>query len=128
MLMLCLVTQSCYPIDCSPPGPSVHGECPGKNTRVDCHALLQEIFSTQGLNPGLQHCRQILYHLNHQGSPSDTMGWDKVMTSKAFASALFSFCVYAFSSNRHSWTITASILAFYKTESSGSGKDLTLFT
>ena len=31
--------------------------------------LLQGIFLTQGLNPGLLHCRQILYHLNHQGSP-----------------------------------------------------------
>ena len=40
-----------------------------KNTGVGCHTLLQEIFSTQGLNPGLPHCRWILYHLNHQGSP-----------------------------------------------------------
>ena len=41
----------------------------GKNTGVDCHALLQGIFPTQGLNPGLSLCRQILYHLSHQGSP-----------------------------------------------------------
>ena len=41
---------------------------PGKNTRVGCHALLQGIFPTQGLNPGLPHCRRILYHLSHQGS------------------------------------------------------------
>ena len=34
-----------------------------------CHALLQVIFPTQGSNPGLPHCRQILYHLSHQGSP-----------------------------------------------------------
>ena len=33
---------------------------PGKNTGVGCHFLLQEIFPTQGLNPGLPHCR--LYH------------------------------------------------------------------
>ena len=33
---------------------------PGKNTGVGCHFLLQGIFSTQGLNPGLLHCRQIL--------------------------------------------------------------------
>ena len=33
------------------------------------HALLQGIFPTQGSNPGLQHCRQILYQLGHQGSP-----------------------------------------------------------
>ena len=39
---------------------------PGKNTRVGCHSLLQEIFLTQGLNLGLLHDRQILYHLSHQ--------------------------------------------------------------
>ena len=32
------------------------------------HFLLQGIFLTQGLNPGLLHCRQMLYHLSHQGS------------------------------------------------------------
>ena len=32
--------------------------------------LLQEIFPSQGLNPSLQHCRRILYHLSYQGSPS----------------------------------------------------------
>ena len=42
---------------------------PGKSTGVDCHFLLQEIFPTQGSNPGLPHCRQLLYHLNHQGGP-----------------------------------------------------------
>ena len=41
----------------------------GKNTGVDCHFLLQGIFLTQGLNLGLLHCRQTLYHLSHQGSP-----------------------------------------------------------
>ena len=39
---------------------------PGKNTGVHSHSLLQGIFPTQGLNPGLLHCRQILYHLSHQ--------------------------------------------------------------
>ena len=42
---------------------------PGKNTGVDSHSLLQGIFSTQGSNPGLPHCREILYQLSHQGSP-----------------------------------------------------------
>ena len=70
---VCLVAQSCPtlcdPMDCSLPGSSVHGDSPGKNTRVGCLALLQEIFPTQGSNPGLPHCRRILYHLNHKGSP-----------------------------------------------------------
>ena len=55
----------CDPMDCSPPGSSVHGDSPGKNTGVGCHALLQGIFPTQGSNPGLPHCRQIFYQLNH---------------------------------------------------------------
>ena len=38
-----------------------------------CHALLQGIFPIQGLNPGLPHCRRILYHLSHQGSPSESV-------------------------------------------------------
>jgi len=38
-----------------------------QNTGVGCHSLLQGIFLTQGLNPGLSHCRQILYHLSYQG-------------------------------------------------------------
>ena len=40
---------------------------PGKNTGVGCHSLLHGIFPTQGSNPGLPHCRKILYHLSHQG-------------------------------------------------------------
>ena len=68
--MLCLVIQSCLTlcdlINCSPPGSLVYGDSPGKNTGVGCHALLQVIFPTQGSNPGLLHCRQILYQLSHQ--------------------------------------------------------------
>ena len=40
-----------------------------KNTGMGSHSLLQGIFLNQGLNPGLLHCRQILYCLNLQGSP-----------------------------------------------------------
>ena len=47
----------------------VHGDSPGKNTAVGCHALLQGILPTQGLNPGLPNCRWTLYYLSHQGSP-----------------------------------------------------------
>ena len=69
---LCLVTQSCpnlcNPMDYSPPGPSVHGDSQGKKTGVGCHALLKGKFSTQGSNLGRQHCKRILYCLNHFGS------------------------------------------------------------
>ena len=44
----------------------------GKNTGEGIHSLLQGIFLTQGSNPGLLHCRRILYHLNHQGNPNRT--------------------------------------------------------
>ena len=93
-----LVTQSCLtlcdPMNCSLPGSSVHGFPQEKmtlewvvipfsrgwerkwekmmkewnDTGVGCHSLLQGIFPTQGLNLGFLHCRQILYHLSHQGS------------------------------------------------------------
>ena len=42
---------------------------PGQNTGVGSHSLLQGIFPTQGSNPGLPHCRWILYQLSHKGSP-----------------------------------------------------------
>ena len=42
---------------------------PGQNTGVGSLSLLQGNFPTQGLNPGLPHCRWILYLLNHKGSP-----------------------------------------------------------
>ena len=71
--VLWLVTQSCLtlcnPMDCSLPGSSAHGDSPGQNTRVGCCVLLQGIVPMQGSNPGLPRCRQILYHLSHQGSP-----------------------------------------------------------
>ena len=40
---------------------------------MTCHVLLQVIFLTQGSNPGLPCCRQVLYHLSHQGSPGRNM-------------------------------------------------------
>ena len=45
----------CNPMDCSLPGSSVHGDSPGKNTEMGCHALLQWAFLTQGLNLCLLH-------------------------------------------------------------------------
>ena len=70
---VCLVAQLCPtlwdPVDCSLPGSSVYADSPGKKTGVGCHALLQGIFPPQASNLGLSYCRQILYHLSHQGSP-----------------------------------------------------------
>ena len=73
--VLCLVSQLCLTLcdlmDGSLPGSSVPflpGDSLGKKPGVGCHALLQGIFPTQELNPGLLHCRRILYQLNSQGS------------------------------------------------------------
>ena len=44
-------------------------DSPGQDTGVGSLSLLQGIFPTQGSNPGLPHCRQILYQLSHKGSP-----------------------------------------------------------
>ena len=71
--VLCSVAQLCpalrNPVDCSPPGSSVHRGSSGKNTGVGCHALLQGIFPTQRSNSGFPHSRWILYSLSYQGSP-----------------------------------------------------------
>ena len=69
----CLVARSCltlcHLLYCSPPGSSVHGDSPGRNTEVDCHALLCGIFPDPGikaLSPALQ---LESLPLSHQGSP-----------------------------------------------------------
>ena len=50
---------------------------PGQNTRVGSSSFLQNIFPTQGSNPGLLHCRQILYKLSHQESPEEGISKQK---------------------------------------------------
>ena len=68
--MKVLVTQSCWTVACQLLCP---WDFPGKNTGVGCHFLLHGIFSTQGSNSGLLHCRQILYHLSYMGSPKASL-------------------------------------------------------
>ena len=84
-----LIPQSCPtlcdPMDCSLPGSSVHGDSPGQNTGVGSRFLLQGIFPTQGSDPGLPHCRQILYHLSHQGSPANIKHNEQILSAKSLA-------------------------------------------
>ena len=73
-VVLCLVAQLCLllcdPMDyCILPGSSVHGDSLGKNIWSGLPCPPPGNSPTQGLNPGLPHCRQILYHLSHQESP-----------------------------------------------------------
>ena len=69
--MCLLVPWLCPPL-CDPwtrlPGSYVHGILQAR-ILVGCHSLLQGIFLSQGSNPGLLHCRKILYHLSYRGVP-----------------------------------------------------------
>ena len=67
----------CYSMDCSPPGSSIHEILQARilvaivqssptEWELGCHSLLQGIFPIQGLNLGLLHCWQILYHLSYR--------------------------------------------------------------
>ena len=75
-VVLCLVTQLCPslcdPMSCSLTGSSVHGNSPGKNTGVGCHALLQGVFPTQGSNP----CLSCLLHWQAWSLPLEPPGRD----------------------------------------------------
>ena len=56
-------------MECSPLGSSVHGILQARILEWVAISLLQGIFPTQESNPGLLHCRQILYHLSYNESP-----------------------------------------------------------
>ena len=60
----CVMSDSLWPYGLYSPWNSLD-----QNTGVGSLSLLQGIFPTQRSNPGLPHCRWILYHLSHQGSP-----------------------------------------------------------
>ena len=69
--MLIVKSESCsvMPDSLRPHGPHSKWNSPGQNIGVGSLSLLQGIFPIQGSNPGLPHCRGILYQLSHQGSP-----------------------------------------------------------
>ena len=54
---------------------------------MGCHFLFQEIFPTQGLNLGLPHCRQTLYHLSHQGSLSRVKIYSLIVLLSQFSTS-----------------------------------------
>ena len=65
---------TCDPMDCSPPGSSVHGLLQGKNTAVGSHSLVaipKWVASPGDSSPGASlhfpHCKQTLHYLSHQG-------------------------------------------------------------
>ena len=77
IIMKVKVTQSCLTL-CNPMAYSPWNSL-GQNTGVGSLFLLQGIFPTQASNPGLLHCKRILYQLSHQGSP-----WGHQVSYKCF--------------------------------------------
>ena len=69
-----VVSYSLWPYGPQPARLLCPWDAPGQNTGVGCRSRLQGVFPTQGLNPGLLHRRQTLYHLSHQGSPDTLQG------------------------------------------------------
>ena len=94
-IYMCVCTQLlqlcptlCSPVDYNPPPPqgsSVHGDSPGKNTGVGCHALLQGIFPTQGLN----RCLLCLLH------------WQVGYTSATWEAPYAYTCIYPIHTQKH---------------------------
>ena len=66
----------------------------GNDTGVGCHCLLQGISPTQGLNPGLLGCMQILYRVSYKGSPRDSYKVSSMSSVLYSRSWLFIYFVY----------------------------------
>ena len=64
-----VMSHSYDPKDCSLPGFSVHGILQARILELVAISFSRGMFPTQGSNPGLLHCRQILYQLSYKGSP-----------------------------------------------------------
>ena len=69
VLSISVMSDSLWPLGLSPVRFLYSWGFSRQVSGVGCHALPQGIFPTQGLNPGLPHCREVIYQLSHQGSP-----------------------------------------------------------
>ena len=91
------VAQSCPTL--RPHGLYSPWNSPSQNTGVGSLSLLQWIFPTQGLNPGLSHCRRILYQPRRKGSPA-SLCWGKLAFSLLPCKS-GSVCSHSFLSMQH---------------------------
>ena len=66
------MSDSCDPMDCSPPGSSVYGDSPGKNIRVGCHALLRGNLSNPGSEPRSPTLQVVSLPSEPSGTPKNT--------------------------------------------------------
>ena len=87
---LCLTL--CNPMDCRPPGSSLHGILQVRIPEWVAIPFSRGSFPIQGLNPGLLHCKQILYHPSHQGNPEQAL----LQTSPEFYGNYFHTALYGF--------------------------------
>ena len=115
--MKLLVAQSCQtlcnPRDCSPSGSSIHEFLHAKILGWVPY-LLQGIFLTQEWNPGLLYCRQILYHLSHQGNPIRSTSENAVVGDEVWVRNKGEEGNSAWSlSSRHHWQILILIVGLY---------------
>ena len=78
-------------------------DSPGKNPGVGCHSLLQGIFPTQGSNPGIPHCRQILYHLSQESCKNTCETGIKFRSPVKWQLEDRNFCEWFGSSGRIRW-------------------------
>ena len=92
-LMHVLVSQLCPALcdtmDCSPPGISVHGILQARILEWVAIPFSRGGFPIQGSNLGLPHCKQLLYHLRHQGSPCFFLTTSKPISYSFFYHALY---------------------------------------
>ena len=102
VLVAQLCPTLCDSMDCSPPGSSAYGILQARI--LDCGSLHQGKFPTQGSNPGLLHCRWILYHLSHQVPTRQEL-------SPPFTENRPKHSVFKCFSNK--WTINKNILSTY---------------
>ena len=86
VLTCAVISNSLHPCRLYPTSLLYHGNSPGKNTGVGCHALPQGILPTQGSDPGLPHYRQNLHCLNHQRSPYTYIRSDQIRSVTQFVS------------------------------------------
>ena len=104
-------------MDSSPPGYSVHGDSPGKNTGLGCYACLPPgDLPNPGIDLGLPHCRQILYHLSHQRETQDLLSISKckhllfrLKTKTEIMVSISQNSIFIFKTNIISW-ITKPVL------------------
>ena len=89
-----VVSNSCNPMDCSPPGSSIHGIIQARILVWVAISFSRGIFLTQESNSGLPQCRQILYWLSFEGSFSFSRGSSQPRDQACISCILRQICYH----------------------------------